>query len=349
MMQADRLQLSLAAVDRVVAAHDGRNASPQMLRIGRQRIAVYTAGDELWDWFKPVLGHALLPLAGDETMRLVVIDHARHPEMIETALLAGLPDCTDFASVGLAGGLIASWRSLPGAWEVYDPASRTALFMSAGPSRLHGWERGMPFSRFLHDLVTPTAEVLLHSAAITDGTIGLLLAGAGGSGKSTTTFSSVKHGFASAGDDLVLVDADDKRPVSVSAVYDSVKLVPAALADPVDRNRLWLNLAADEPKHLTLLSGFSSGSLRQSFPLHAIVLPRIAHARKTTFRRARSSDAFLAIAPSTQRIFLRGTSELTDKIARVVRRLPVFWLDLGTETEEVVSAIHSLCRSLNDG
>jgi hypothetical protein len=348
MTQANRLQLSLAAVDRAVAAHV-QGTSPQMLCFGQQRIGVYAIGDVLWNWFKPVLGHALRPHNGSETMRLAIIDHASHPAMIDRALLADLPDCPDFTTVGLPGGLVASWRSLPGAWEIYEPSSRTALFMSAGTGRLYGWERGMPFARFLNDLVTPTSEVLLHAAAITDGTIGLLLAGAGGSGKSTTTFFSVKHGFASAGDDLVLVDANESRQLCVSAVYDSLKLVPSALADAVDRTRLWLNLAADEPKHLTLLSGFSPRSLRQSFPLHAIVLPRVTHAARTTFRRARGSDAFLAIAPSSQRIFLRGVPELIDKIARVVRRLPVFWLDLGTEGEEVAAAIHRLCRSLNDG
>jgi hypothetical protein len=349
MTQAHRLQMSLAAVDRAMAAHAERRAPAQMLSIGRQRIAVYAVGDALWGWFKPVLGHALTPHIGNETMRLAVIDHARHPEMIEPALLAGLPFTPDFTSIGLPGGLIAAWRSRPEAWELYDPLSRTGVFMSAGRNDLEGWERGMPFARFLHDLVTPTSEGLLHAAAITDGKTGLLLAGAGGSGKSTTTFFSIKHGFASAGDDLVLVDADDRQQVSVSAVYDSLKLVPAELADPVDRDRAWLTLAADEPKHITLLSGFSSGSLRRSFPLHAVVLPRIAHAARTTFRRARGSDAFLAITPSTQRIFLRGGAQLVDKVARVVRRLPVFWLDLGTEAEEVAAAIHRLCRSLNDG
>lgn len=349
MTQANRLQLSLAAVDRAVAAHDECKASAQMLSFGRQRIAVYAVGDALWGWFKPVLGHALCPHISNETMRLAVIDHASHPEMIEAALLAGLPDYPNFTSIGLPGGLIAAWRSRPEAWELYDPLSRTALFVSAGTSHLHGWERGMPFAHFLHDLVTPTSEGLLHAAAITDGTTGLLLAGAGGSGKSTTTFFSVKHGFASAGDDLVLVDADERGQVCVSAVYDSLKLVPAALADPADRDRPWLSLDADDPKCITLLSGFSSGTLRRCFPLHAVVLPRIAHAARTTFHRARGSDAFLAIAPSTQKLLWRGAPELVDKVARVARRLPAFWLDLGTEAEEVAAAIHGLCRSLNDG
>jgi len=225
MMQANRLELSLAAVDRAVATHDERNASPQMLSIGRQRIAVYAVGDALWDWFKPVLGHAMCSHSGSETMRLAVIDHATHPELASAALLAGLPETSNFTSIRLPGGLLAAWRSRPQAWELYDPLSRSALFMSAGMSHLEGWERGMPFAHFLHDLVTPTSEGLLHAAAITDGTTGLLLAGAGGSGKSTTTFFSVKHGFASAGDDLVLVDGDEERELCVSAVYDSVKLV----------------------------------------------------------------------------------------------------------------------------
>jgi hypothetical protein len=349
MKQASRLELSLAAVDRAVAASAERKAVVPMLSFGRQRIAVYAVGDALWGWFKPVLGHALSPHTNNETMRLAVIDHASHPQMIEPALLAGLPDSQGFTSIGLPGGLVASWRTPPQAWELYDPQSRMALFMSAGTTHLEGWERGMPFARFLHDQVTPTPEALLHAAAITDGTTGLLLAGAGGSGKSTTTFFSVKHGLGSAGDDLVLVNADEREEICVSAVYDSIKLVPAELADPADRDRDWLSLAADEPKHLTLLSGFSSTSLRPTFPLHAIVLPRITHAAKTTFRRARSSDAFRAITPSTQRIFLRGVPQLIDKIARVARRLPVFWLDLGTDAEEIAAAIHGLCRSLNDG
>jgi hypothetical protein len=349
MTQTNRLQLSLAAVDRAIAANNERKVSVQMLSFGRQRIAVYAVGDALWDWFKPVIGHALCPRVGKETLRLAVIDHASHPEMIEAVLIAGLPDRPNFNSIRLPGGLIAAWRSRPQAWELFDPLSRRALFMSAGTSHLEGWQRAMPFAHFLHDLVTPTSEGLLHAAAITDGTTGLLLAGAGGSGKSTTTFFSVKHGFASAGDDLVLVDADENGQVCVSALYDSLKLVPSALADPADRDRPWLRLDADDPKHLTPLSGFSPRTLRRCFPLHAIVLPQITHAARTTFRRARGSDAFLAIAPSTQRLFLRGTSELVDKVARVARRLPAFWLDLGTEAEEIAAAIHGLCRSLNNG
>lgn len=349
MNHANRLQLSLAAVDRAVATYAERHAPPQILSIGRQRIAIYAVGDSLWNWLTPVLGHALCTHGGGETMRLAVIDHASHPEMIDAALLAGLPHTPNFANISLPEGLVAGWRSRPEAWELYDPQSRTGLFISAGMSKFEGWERAMPFARFLHELMVPTPEVLLHAAAITDGTTGLLLAGASGSGKSTTTLFSIKHGFASAGDDLVVVDTDEQAQIRVSAVYDSLKLVPETLTDPADRDRVWLSLDDENPKRLALLSGFSPGSLRRGFPLHAIVLPRVAHAARTTFRRARSSEGFLAIAPSTQIIFLRGAPQLVDKVARVARRLPAFWLDLGTEPEEVADAIRALCRSLNNG
>ena len=89
--------------------------------------------------------------------------------------------------------------------------------------------------------------------------------------------------------------------------------------------------------------------LVQQFPLRAVLVPRISGLPKTTARRVSPIAALAALAPST--IFqLPGTasSDLA-AMAQLVRQVPTYALDLGTDLDAVPVAIADLLRSLESG
>ena len=80
MTQANRLRLSLAAVDRAVAAHDDGKVLAQMLSFGRQRVAD-----------KVLITRPLLPFDPvGEILRGLRIDAQQHLRVLSSTILRTL-------------------------------------------------------------------------------------------------------------------------------------------------------------------------------------------------------------------------------------------------------------------
>ena len=78
----------------------------------------------------------------------------------------------------------------------------------------------------LHWWAASTSGQLIHAGALGRPDGGVLLLGAGGAGKSTTTLASLGSALRIAGDDFNLVDTAE--PVTVHSLYSGAKLADAA-------------------------------------------------------------------------------------------------------------------------
>lgn len=175
---------------------------------------------------------------------------------------------------------------------------------------------------------------------------GLLLAGAGGSGKSTTTAACLESGLETCGDDFVAVTPG--AAPRAHALFDTLKLDAASLARFPRLAAQVAQVANPElgTKARIHLSELSPSRLRASCSLEAIVVPRLAPGESTRSAPLPKSAALRALAPSTLFLTRGAESETAAKLAALVRRLPTHELRIGGAPAEAADRVRGLLEQL---
>ena len=235
------------------------------------------------------------------------------------------------------GSLTAMYNPDHGQWLILDHQSREGLLWIGDESLLPEWEQGSPFKTLLNWFIAPSACFMVHAGAVGSHAGGCLLVGQGGSGKSTTVAACFEAGMQVCGDDLILVE---ERAAGYRAfgLYDSVKL------DPTSSIRVPRSLAAAPftpcaGKRLVRYSDVRENGLTREMPLSAVVRSVITH-RPTSVILPESPAAMLrALVPPTV-FLLRGREEAAiPKLGRLVRTLPCFRLELGSDPQAAASCL----------
>jgi len=231
----------------------------------------------------------------------------------------------------------------PGELSVVERRKARAWYWCADAAAVPMWEQGTPFLHVLHHWLSSVGMQLVHAGAAGDEDGGVVFVGKSGSGKSTSTLACVDAGMRYAGDDYVVVAT---RPTpTVHALYSSGKLD----GDQVTRFpelASWVvnpEATADE-KRVFFVADHAPERVAVSFPLRAVVLPRIAGRLGSGLRPATAAAALAALAPST--IFqMPGAAgvELAD-IADLVRAVPAHVLDAGSDLRGLAAVVRTLSR-----
>jgi len=234
----------------------------------------------------------------------------------------------------------------PGCWQFFDRRRRCGVQLLRSPSSLPPWDGGAPLRNFLHwHLISPSCG-LLHAGSLGRAGQGILLAGAGGSGKSGTVLAGLLHGLQSVGDDYVLARLD--QDVTAHPLFQTLKQDPAGcerLGIPGDSPlRQTLNW---QGKHQFTLSDLGGEPPVDRLRIRALCLPSITGAAHSRFLPVNGKDAFLALAPSglAQMPGDRGT--LFSFCAAVARFLPTYRLELGRDPAEISSSIQAFLQAFS--
>ena len=226
-------------------------------------------------------------------------------------------------------------------WHVFDRAQRRAAIWTEDASRLPDWEQSFPLRTHLNWLLAPSAASLAHAAVVCEGERGLLLAGAGGSGKSTTTVACLEIGLETCGDDFVAVTGG--AAPRAHALFDTIKLDEPSLARfPFLSGHVANSDSVAGTKARIHLLELRPTWLRSSCSLAAIVVPRVAPGELTRITPLSKTAALRALVPST--VFLtRGAEiETSAKLGALVRRLPTHELCIGGAPAEAAHALRAL-------
>jgi len=120
-----------------------------------------------------------------------------------------------------------------GVLSLYDAERQVGLWWMQDFAQLPLYERAAPFLLLFHwwHALNSRNSLLLHAAAVgTENGAGLLLAGRGGSGKSTTAVACLLNdGWLYVGDDYCVVRVASEIP-AVHSLYCSAKIDPKTLA-----------------------------------------------------------------------------------------------------------------------
>lgn len=223
-------------------------------------------------------------------------------------------------------------------WAICDALTRRGLFWIADPQELPFWEEAAPFKAIFNWFLAGTRATLLHAGVVAHDGRGVLLAGPGGSGKSTTVMKAVAAGLGTCGDDLVVVD-DSAGAWTGHALYDAAKFFPAEPAGRVPD--LFTNAAARPcgDKLLVRYSDVAPGRLVRSVPLAALMHCVIAGQATTTITPLAPGGMLRAVGPPTAFLLRGAESETLRKAAALVRSVPSFTLALGTNPTEAVDTL----------
>jgi hypothetical protein len=227
--------------------------------------------------------------------------------------------------------------------SVIERRRRAALYYVPDANDVPWYQKAAPLKDVVHAWAGWHDLEFLHAAAVGRPDGGVLIAGAAGSGKSTTSLACLRAGHAYAGDDYVLVDVER---AFVHPLYSSAKLE----WDSLDRRSGLLQPANSrvDPKAVAFLAGDAPDRIGAGFPLVALLLPTITGRDETRAVATTAARALLGLAPSTV-LQMPGQSQPTlGAMTRLVERIPAFRLELGKNVSAVPDAVDAVIAGLRD-
>ncbi|MBX7181079.1 MAG: hypothetical protein K1X82_03115 [Bacteroidia bacterium] len=242
----------------------------------------------------------------------------------------------------LSAGYYADYQFESDTFTLVDPDGKRALQWSKSVTKLPEWERSFPFRKILYHFTKNTSCVMLHAGAVGTETGGILLAGAGGSGKSSSTLACIGSGLKYAGDDFILLDVETRL---VYSLYNVAKLDENGLRNfPFLESYLFNKEKMPEQKGQVFLWQHFPDELVLNFPLIKIVLPKFSGNLNTLVQKANSADSLRALAPSTMAL-LKAEPFYFAKLAEMVRLWPCYHLQTGTDLTQIPNQLKILLQT----
>lgn len=230
----------------------------------------------------------------------------------------------------------------PDLLNVVDLDRNRAYCWKREPSALPYWETCSPFRPLLHCWLREQGLQFVHGSAVGTAEGGVLLAGPGGSGKSSSALACLDSPLSYLSDDYCMVRREPNGGgYSVHSLYSTAKLVgeedlrrfPALAA------HVWNPDREEGQKAAFFLHEQAPEKFIQRFPLRAVLLPRVTGLRETTIETCRAAEALSALAPSTMsQLPASGAGDLAF-LAEVAKRVVAYRLNAGTDMAQIPRVI----------
>lgn len=223
----------------------------------------------------------------------------------------------------------------------FDSHAKKAYYYIPALHMLPFYERAAPMRMIFHHLAKAQGWSLVHGAAIGMDEKGILLVGAGGSGKTTTAISAALAGFDYLGDDYVILNPHDG---SILSLYQSGKFRWDTETIIRGIGNMAVNTEADQKGIFFLNEGFARVAKKLTFS--GMVIPRIGGESVSSYRRLSAAKALLVLSSST--IFqMPGSGKQTlQNISTAIQNVPAYELILGTCPEEINSQLIELIKGM---
>ncbi|MFN3231290.1 MAG: hypothetical protein ACE363_03905 [Alphaproteobacteria bacterium] len=208
-------------------------------------------------------------------------------------------------------------------------------------------ERARPFHRYFAVWLAVHDIQGIHAGLVSIDGKGLLFVGSGGTGKTTSSISSFLGGIGYLGDDFVGIEELGDGQFTGHCLYssclvnnDHIKRFPAleAVCKPPHH--------AHEEKSIVYLAPLGPDQIKTQTPVSGIVMPRIMGKGETTFRPARKAEALLRMAPSSIMSLPIVVDGALDRLASLVDAVPCYWLELGTDIDNIPTVVREVFDSL---
>lgn len=222
---------------------------------------------------------------------------------------------------------------------VYDPGTAVCAIWSPDISSYPYWARGTPFRLGLSWIADTFDGEFLHGALIAANDEGLVLAGKGGSGKSTTAFASQDAGFDLLSDDYFLYQAGRMYPVYTRAklLDTSYPLLSANI------NSITLNPDVEGQKRILDLEPNTLRKYQSGIPVKRFVVPKLADAPGV--QTVSSGVIMQNLAPYSLCGILGGTQRSMLRIKRAISDGSGWLLNLSPIASENNALLREILRA----
>jgi hypothetical protein len=225
--------------------------------------------------------------------------------------------------------------------NLYDAQRREGIYWVARPEIVPWWET--PLRTMVHWWAAPTTLQPLHGGAVGLHGEGVLVVGHSGAGKSTTTLACLEAGMQYVGDDYLVVDT---ATATAYSLYSTVKLEPENLARFPSLAPLVHNAGRlDEQKAIVRLNEHRGERLVSSLRLRAMVMPHVTGQRDSWLEPGSAAEALRILAPTTSFHLPGYAREVVTKLGALVRSIPCYRLEAGTDLDGVVGTITEFLES----
>jgi hypothetical protein len=317
-------------------------------RVADRNLELRFAGDAL----VAPLGRALAHLPpGDPALDTLVV-HAWESETTRTPMPRPPWGPDDYREHGRIRGYfdehvhsVFQWgsRSL----VMLDLERNEALYWIASARQIPYFEMAAPLRLVLHGWLSERGLELVHAAAVGSPEGCVLLVGNAGSGKSWGALSSLAVGLRLLADDYCLVRGG--TPPRVASIYSTAK----THGDAFERLPFLEPMVSNPVRHesdkaVYFLHEHVPDRLLLESDLRAILVPRRSGERGTAVRPAPPAAGLAAFAPSTILQLPASGARTLQRLAEVVRAVPCYYLELGTDLETIPNAITSILEATSE-
>jgi hypothetical protein len=244
-------------------------------------------------------------------------------------------------SASADGRLIAERRPHSLAMMDRQEARIVAWFPSV--EQLYIDERARPLQRLIAIWLADVGVQRIHAGLVASRGSGALFVGQSGSGKSTSSIACLLDGFSYLGDDCVGLSTEPDGCFLGHGIYGSGLITPGHMARfPELASFCSPGNHSEEDKQVVSFTGMAEGRLERSVSIGVLILPRVVNAVDTTARRARASEAMLALAPSSMLYVPGGQRRSIDHLGRLVEQVPAYILELGSDVRQISRRVDEL-------
>jgi hypothetical protein len=244
-----------------------------------------------------------------------------------------------FISHALGGSLV---------WLDRETQRIVGWFADGNGLSLH--QRGKPLQLPLAVWASDRGLQAVHAAMVARNGRGVLIPGNSGSGKSTAALACVAAGYCYLGDDWIGIGETVGASVPAYGLYNSTFLEPNhARCFPYLQPYLIAPRDQSEEKSLVLLSAAFPDCLASCATIRALALPRIVAGAPARIYPARRRDALLVLVPSSVfSMHPRPGREGIDRLARLVLQIPAYWLEIGSDLDEIPRRVDDLLAAVGN-
>lgn len=227
--------------------------------------------------------------------------------------------------------------------SILDRDRNLAIYWVDSTKHIPYWETGACLRTIFHIWMSQRKIQLVHAGAVGLPSGGVLLVGKGGSGKSTTALSCLNSELFYASDDYSLITAEPTP--TVFSIYstgkknaDDLERLPFLNQAISNRDRL------NSEKAVYFLNDYFPEKIISSFPLCALFIPRITGKPNTTLTPTSTATGLSALVPSTIMQLSGAGKEACQIMMNVVNQLQCYYLELGTDIEQIPQVIFDFIR-----
>jgi len=305
-------------------------------------VCVRTAGDGLRSVIYPAMAHLLAGTPDQPALEISIWDEQSTgialpqppwhiPQADEKAVFV-FPDTDPFQISISADREVLS---------IGDRSTNRMFMWIRDASRLFNHDYAAPLMHIFRTWALSDKLAVVHAGCVGNGEGAVLLVGKGGSGKSTVSLLSVLHGLDYLSDDYTLVKFGEEP--EAFCLYNTGKLHAYHLKRFPELERLAVTPGADKDgKPLIYLEQHFPGQIAGQRNLKAIIAPVVTGKPDSALVRISAMETLKALALSTLFQLRNDDKSALNKMAGLVKLLPGYRLELGTDIKQIAPLIKQL-------